>query len=273
MKYINRKCNRCQAEKHHTEFVWKGNGYINLCLRCRQIWNEFEEYTYNLFKCGIQQCSQCHDFKSLDEFTNRDRPRGKDYRCKSCEHKRRINSYLNKREHELNRNKRWKQNNLERFNEIRATRMRDIRKNDLSFHIYQKLSGAVHRWVLSNHKSERTLKLLGCSMDFFIKYLEKQFNEGMSWKNCGRNGWEIEHILPCCLFDFTDIKQQEVCFGYKNLRPLWGKDNLIKSDWLDNGYRARNLTPQEKLEYLKSKGHDFTCEEQNTAYPNESSEL
>lgn len=50
----------------------------------------------------------------------------------------------------------------------------------------------------------------------------------MSWDNYGFSGWHIDHILPLASFDLTDPAQQSECFNFKNLRPLWAKDNLSK---------------------------------------------
>lgn len=74
-------------------------------------------------------------------------------------------------------------------------------------------------------KSDTTKKLLSCSIDDFKKYLESQFTEGMTWKNYGTGGWEIDHIIPCCTFDFSKESEQKECFHYTNLRPLWAKEN------------------------------------------------
>ena len=52
----------------------------------------------------------------------------------------------------------------------------------------------------------------------------------MTWKNYGRNGWHIDHILPCSSFDLTDPEQRRKCFHYTNLQPLWEIDNIRKSD-------------------------------------------
>lgn len=76
------------------------------------------------------------------------------------------------------------------------------------------------------YKSESTQDLLGCEWDFFIKWIESKFSDGMSWEN--RNQWHIDHIRPCRSFDLTDISQQRQCFHYTNLQPLWAKDNLSK---------------------------------------------
>lgn len=50
----------------------------------------------------------------------------------------------------------------------------------------------------------------------------------MSWANYGFHGWHVDHIRPCDSFDLTDSKQQEQCFHYTNLQPLWSIENWSK---------------------------------------------
>ena len=57
-------------------------------------------------------------------------------------------------------------------------------------------------------------------------HLKENFTEGMTVENYGL--WHIDHIKPCALFDLTDPKQQEECFHYTNLQPLWAIDNIRK---------------------------------------------
>ena len=79
-------------------------------------------------------------------------------------------------------------------------------------------------------KSERTMVLIGCSVDEFREHIESQFQDGMTWDNHGVNGWHIDHVVPCAAFDLTDQEQQRVCFHFTNLQPLWAIDNLRKKD-------------------------------------------
>jgi len=74
------------------------------------------------------------------------------------------------------------------------------------------------------------MELVGCSVEFLIKYLESKFTDGMSWENRGkeRGKWHIDHIRPCNTFDLTDENEQKRCFHYTNLRPLWAEDNLCR---------------------------------------------
>jgi hypothetical protein len=77
-------------------------------------------------------------------------------------------------------------------------------------------------------KSASTVELIGCSIAELRKHLESQFKLGMVWDNYGE--WHIDHIRPCSSFDLMDTEQQKICFNWKNLQPLWAKENLIKGD-------------------------------------------
>lgn len=101
-------------------------------------------------------------------------------------------------------------------------------KDDPAIKITKNLRRRVHH-VLNGHlKAEKTLTLLGCTKDEFVKHLEAQFLPGMTWDNYGPYGWHIDHIKECRLFDMTDPNQQVECFHYTNQRPLWAKQNLCR---------------------------------------------
>ena len=91
-------------------------------------------------------------------------------------------------------------------------------------------------------KSKHSMKLIGCSIDKLKKHLESKFLLNMSWDNYGKNGWHIDHIKPCTSFDLTDPEQQQECFHYSNLQPLWAEDNLSKSSY----YKGRFLTSKNR---------------------------
>lgn len=76
-------------------------------------------------------------------------------------------------------------------------------------------------------KTGHTFDLLGCSLLQFEKFIESQFHPGMAWN--GERGWDIDHVIPIKLFNLQVPFQQRVCFSWTNLRPLWRKDNRIKS--------------------------------------------
>jgi hypothetical protein len=76
------------------------------------------------------------------------------------------------------------------------------------------------------------MELIGCGVSELMAHLAAQFQPGMSWENHGRNGWHVDHIVPCSHFDLTDPAEQKRCFHFSNLQPLWEADNIRKSNKL-----------------------------------------
>ena len=77
-------------------------------------------------------------------------------------------------------------------------------------------------------KCDSTSELLGISPSGLKEWLERQFTEGMTWEN--RSDWHVDHRVPITAFDLTVDQNQRICFWYKNLHPMWAKDNLQKSN-------------------------------------------
>jgi hypothetical protein len=87
-------------------------------------------------------------------------------------------------------------------------------------------------------KSSKSQVLLGCSWQVLVGHLEALLAEGMAWENYQE--WHLDHIRPCASFDLTDPAQQRVCMNWRNLQPMWGAENLAKSD---------NWTPEMEAEW------------------------
>ena len=77
-------------------------------------------------------------------------------------------------------------------------------------------------------QGKRTIELLGCRLEDFKIYIENKFCDGMTWDNYGK--WVLDHELPCAMFNLRLRCEQEKCFHFTNLQPMWEKDNLKKSD-------------------------------------------
>jgi hypothetical protein len=105
------------------------------------------------------------------------------------------------------------------------------------------LSSRIHKAVTRNgngaRKAARTMELIGCTIAEVRAHLESHFLPGMTWDNCGRNGWHIDHIRPCYSFNLEDPVQQRICFHFTNLQPMWEADNISKS----NRWQPQNLHP------------------------------
>jgi len=75
-------------------------------------------------------------------------------------------------------------------------------------------------------KKTKTYIILGEEWEVVKLYFESLFSNGMSWDNYGL--WEIDHIIPLSTSN-TEDEVIKLCH-YKNLQPLWKKDNLKKGD-------------------------------------------
>lgn len=82
-------------------------------------------------------------------------------------------------------------------------------------------------------KSKSALKLVGCTIPFLKDYLAEKFDSKMSWDNYG--DWHIDHIIPCNQFDLKLEQEQQRCFHYTNLQPLWAAENFSKGAKFESG--------------------------------------
>lgn len=82
----------------------------------------------------------------------------------------------------------------------------------------------------SGGESATIERVLGYSITQLRQHLERQFVPGMTWKSWGRKGWHIDHVLPRKCFDLTSLEGVQAYWALSNLRPLWARKNLAKSD-------------------------------------------
>ena len=64
-------------------------------------------------------------------------------------------------------------------------------------------------------------------------HLESHFQEGMTFENhgsCADGKWSIDHLEPCSSFTLgiKHFDEECRCFNYRNLRPIWSKENSSK---------------------------------------------
>lgn len=111
-----------------------------------------------------------------------------------------------------------------RINDRRKERL----KSDPHFRLLNRMQIRIYHAIKTGIKSASTKKLIGCSIEDLKIHLENLFLPGMTWDNYGL--WHVDHKKPCASFDLSIPKQQFECFNYRNLQPLWAKDNMSKKD-------------------------------------------
>lgn len=104
-----------------------------------------------------------------------------------------------------------------------------------------------HKGLRKNAKTEA---LLGCTYEEFRAHIERLFLPGMSWANFSK--CHIDHIVP---LDAADTEADVYALNhYTNLRPMWGPENIAKSDTLPEEHELPdNLHPKVKEIYLTAK--------------------
>jgi hypothetical protein len=150
--------------------------------------------------------------------------------CKECikeKNRKKSKRYYLKNRLEITRSARRKYK-TQKYKKYARNYARNKRKTDLHYRIKDNISRRIRDALRKSRKSKRTLELLGCSPRELRDYLTSKFQNGMSWDNYGE--WHIDHIRPCASFNLTKPKEQEKCFHYSNLQPLWARDNLSKKD-------------------------------------------
>lgn len=108
--------------------------------------------------------------------------------------------------------------------ELKEIRKYNKRKQIVARRLRTRLIHAIRAQLADKRTS--AVDMLGIPLDEFFVYIENQFTGGMSWDNYGE--WHIDHIKPCSKFDLFLRSEQEKCFYYTNLQPLWAMDNYKK---------------------------------------------
>ena len=109
------------------------------------------------------------------------------------------------------------------------------RKIDPEFVIRENIRTRLRKAVISQatSKSNKTMKLIGCSISKLKNHIEKHFNQGMSWNKLLEGKIHLDHIIPLKWFDLTDPYIQKIAFNYLNIQPLFAKDNFHKQGKID----------------------------------------
>jgi len=210
-------CRICELEKDMSEFhIKRGtiDGHRSECKECvKGIQKKYDD----------PEKRKDYDKKRYEENREQILERKKEYHVENRE---RIleqkNEYRSKPENrKRNREyiKKYKVENKDKYYKYRRDNPHIIAWRSILYSTLKRMD---------TEKSDHTIDLLGYSADQLKEHISKQFTEGMTWYNHG--DWHIDHIFPVSRFD-PETPVNEVC-ALSNLQPLWGVDNLVKSNKL-----------------------------------------
>ena len=126
--------------------------------------------------------------------------------------------------------------------QIYDVQYREVNREKINKRVFEKLKNCPEAKLRKNlrnrliqaikqgRKKGSAVKDLGCSIEFFKKYIESKFSPGMTWDNWGRAGWHLDHIIPLSSFNLSNRKDFLVAVNYKNIQPLWSLDNIKKGN-------------------------------------------
>lgn len=216
-----KKCGGCLEIKDLAEFyrntgrntkTVSGYGYCKKCMSSLILWDQIKKQRESFLAKTLEYinkeytCEVCAETKAVWEFPNEERYRNICSKCREVAAKKRL-----------------------MLGKLRKHKER--KKTDPAYRISCKLSNNI-RQALRGKKHGSYKSYIGCSLEFFKDWIEKQFVPEMSWDNYSE--WHIDHYVPQAYFTEKDLK---VCWNYRNLRPLWAKDNTDKGDTLPADYK------------------------------------
>lgn len=255
------KCTRCTFVGDITFFTSKYNKRTKLCSRCRDTAKRHKiktgkfkgtgpaNITRHFFVEGTEckDCIRCNTRLDLSCFSKDKRKTDGLYAiCKLCckreyeslsneDKKARIEQIkkysMKNRDKITERTRIWRNNNKDKLNEKVRNRINSTPQRRLARNLRSRLTTVIKHQ--NGTKSDIFVNLTGCSPDELKIHIENQFEEGMDWSNYSKKTWHVDHIRPIDSFDLTDPVEQQKCFHYSNLQPMWAKENLEKSNKWD----------------------------------------
>lgn len=225
-------CKKCELEKAVLAFYKVKNGLFAVCKDCHKqrtlAWKKTAKGREANNK--YQKTEKRKAYLLAYGKTDKSKAYRKEYRKKDI-----YKEYHKKYDESGKTNesrKKWKLNNIDKVKVYNLAYDKEWKKKrkaeSLSFKLSIVLRSRMCSALKRGYKSGSAVKDLGCSIQEFKEYIEKQFEPGMSWENYGVWSWHLDHKLPLSSFDLTDREQFLKAAHYTNQQPLLAKDNLVK---------------------------------------------
>lgn len=128
--------------------------------------------------------------------------------------------------------KKYREENKDRIKEVKRNYEKTRKSKDPIYKLIGNFRTAIYTVLKENNltKYGHYFEALGYTPTDLINHLSSQLKDGMTWENYGE--WHVDHKLPITSFTFTDMYDPEFkrCWSLENLQPMWGSDNISKSN-------------------------------------------
>ena len=220
-----KQCNVCNETKNMVEFSThqtNKDGYNNKCKIC------------------VNDYSKTYRNKNIEKELERAKNYYENNKDKKKEYENNNKEKINERRKEYRnsnkiiiteKQKKWYKDNIDLVRERNYNYYKMKMATDPIFKLKKQLKGLI-RDSLRNQglkKSDRTINVLGCTIEELKLHLESKFEPWMTWDNKGlyngelNYGWDVDHIIPTS----SGSTYEEIIKlnHYTNLQPLCGYTN------------------------------------------------
>jgi len=230
-------CRDCSKEyplEKFTKNKRNKNGYDNICKECAKVKYNANKEIILAKRAEFIKANPNYMKKYNGKYKENCKKRyikNKEIIAEKTKEYRKANPLIMKE-----RNKKYREDNRDKVNKYAREWKKEKRTTDKNY-LLREITSRRIRYELTTRKigekEFRTHEYLGCTFDYFRRYLEVRFEHGMSWDNYG-DMWELDHIIPCASWDFTKHFEHLCCWNYRNIQPLWKTENRLKKDKFDD---------------------------------------
>jgi hypothetical protein len=126
----------------------------------------------------------------------------------------------------------WREKNIDKHREYKRKYEKHRKDTDPLYKLISNFRTAIYQVLKENsvEKNKSYFDILQYTPEELINHLEKQFKDDMTWENYGI--WHVDHKLPITSFNIQEMGDEEFmkCWSLGNLQPMWGEENIRKSN-------------------------------------------
>ena len=197
----------------------------------------------------MKRCSKCDNEKELSEFNFRKDTQRYRNQCRDCI------KLISKQYQTMNKDKirirrkeySGKTKNLKRLYDIDyrernrekiknyKKHMRKRKESDLNFKLICNIRTRTNKAFMSQKlkKNDKTIDLLGCSPEFFRRWIVHQLYGDMTEENYG-SLWTLDHCYPLSKTNLSDKNELNKSTYWINIRPIYSTENNLKVSKIDH---------------------------------------
>jgi hypothetical protein len=140
--------------------------------------------------------------------------------------------YEQNKEHRKEYHKKWRTDNIDKWRQTKRDYERNRKASDPLYKLISNFRTAIYQVLKESNveKNRHYFDILQYTPEELIIHLESQFKDTMSWDNYGE--WHVDHKLPITSFSIEEMGDKEFmkCWALENLQPMWGEENIRKSN-------------------------------------------